>query len=363
MGPKVLVAGVTGVVGASVARCFADAGWEVHGTSRRLPKIPQSGVTYHAANLIEADSASRLAQAVGPITELAYCAVNEIPGSLVEKWTDPLQVKRNGAMFVNILDAFSSSASHLQHVSIIHGTKAYAVHIPGTQIPLPLCEDQPRIPHENFYFEHEDEVARRAKGQNWSWTVFRAPLILGGGVGSGLSSLLALGVVAAVARHQGRKLDFPGVPDGAIFEAVDADLIGRGFLWAANAPGARNQKFNIANGDVTSWRGMWPVIASANGLEVGTDVSGQSYAQAVPTIAPIWRQLVRQHDLAAPEDLAEFLGESFALTDFGVSARLTNILSTIKLRKAGFGDCENTYERIRAWYARWRDERLLPPLT
>jgi hypothetical protein len=36
------------------------------------------------------------------------------------------------------------------------------------------------------------------------------------------------------------------------------------------------------------------------------------------------------------------------------------VLSTIKLRKHGFGDCEDTEESIHYWLERMQMERLLP---
>jgi nucleoside-diphosphate-sugar epimerase len=362
MSGRMLVAGATGIVGSAVARAFAEAGWEVHATSRRPPVQPIPGVTYHAADLLDYQACANLLDAIGPIHELAYCAINEASGSLVAKWTDPEQAARNGAMFSNLMDAVQARSPDFRHVAIIHGTKAYAVHFRDRKPPVPLREDQPRVPHENFYFLQEDEVARRAAGQSWSWTVFRAPVILGGGAGTNLSSFLAFGVLAAVARAEGRPFDYPGAIDGGIFEVVDADLLGRAFLWSASAPTARNQIFNISNGDVVQWQSLWPVIARSNGVEVGADTPGASLVAAAEQIAPVWARLVEQHELAASADLNAFLGESFALAQNTVVTPVISIMSLIKLRKAGFNDCEETPAQISHWYDHWRSVRLLPPL-
>ena len=38
------------------------------------------------------------------------------------------------------------------------------------------------------------------------------------------------------------------------------------------------------------------------------------------------------------------------------------LVSTIKLRQAGFGGCIDTDDMFRKWFARFRERRLLPPL-
>lgn len=360
MKKRVLVAGATGVVGTGALGAFVAAGWDVHGSARGLPQQAVEGVTYHNCDLLDPESCRALCRAIGPIDEIAYCAINEVPGSLVEKWTDPDQVRRNGAMLANLLDAVLSSSPGFAHISIVHGSKAYGVHLPDHQFTLPHREDEPRVPHDNFYFEHEDEVARRADGQPWSWTVFRAPMILGGGIGTNLSNFLALGVLAAVARERGEPFPYLGGPASGIFQVVDSGLIGRALVWSAAEARARNQIFNISNGDVAHWVGLWPVIAEANGVVVGEDRGGTSCVALAAELAGEWAALVARHRLAAPADLRRFLGESFALLDFSLPSSRATILSTIKLRKAGFADCEDTSERLRYWYARWCDQRLLP---
>lgn len=88
MTKRTLIAGAKGVVGAGAAKAFVEAGWEVHGTARRLPKNGLPGVRYHALDLLDPTSCRTVCDEIGPIEEIAYCAINEAPGSLFEKWTD-----------------------------------------------------------------------------------------------------------------------------------------------------------------------------------------------------------------------------------------------------------------------------------
>jgi nucleoside-diphosphate-sugar epimerase len=322
---RVIVAGATGVTGASAVAAFLAAGWEVHATARRAPPRPVAGAHHHCADLLDPAACAALLQQTGPVDAVAFCAISEVPGSLVEKWTDPGQVERNRAMLVHLLDAVLAASPAFRHIAVVHGTKAYGVHLPGARLSLPHREDDPRVEHENFYFAHEDELARRARGQDWSWTIFRAG------------------------------------PDEGLFEVVDADLLGRAMVWAMDAASARGEIFNIANGDVARWRSLWPVIAHACGATPGADRPGQSCVALARALTPEWADAVARHGLAAPADLGAFLGESFALLDFALPSGIVSVMSTIKLRKAGFHGCEDTPERLRAWLARWQAEGLLPP--
>ena len=60
-------------------------------------------------------------------------------------------------------------------------------------------------------------------------------------------------------------LSFPG-GEPFVFEMVDTDLLARAFEWAAGAPNARNEIFNVTNGDVFVWHEMWPTVAEAFGM-------------------------------------------------------------------------------------------------
>jgi nucleoside-diphosphate-sugar epimerase len=77
-----------------------------------------------------------------------------------------------------------------------------------------------------------------------------------------------LGVYAAMMREQGRALDYPG---GAarVSQAVDADLLARAIGWAGEAEAARNEAFNVTNGDVFTWEGVWPAISDALEMKPG----------------------------------------------------------------------------------------------
>ncbi len=73
-------------------------------------------------------------------------------------------------------------------------------------------------------------------------------------------------------REQGRDvLDYPG---GAarVAQAVDVDLLARAIAWSGEAEAARNEAFNVTNGDVLVWENIWPAIADALRMKPGKSV-------------------------------------------------------------------------------------------
>ncbi|MDY0070952.1 MAG: NAD-dependent epimerase/dehydratase family protein [Porticoccaceae bacterium] len=363
----VVVAGASGFVGGAVVNCLAAAGdCRVVALSRRRPADLPAGVEHRGVDLLDAAACGALARDLTGVTQVVYAAINETPGDLVASWTDPHHAERNGRMLENLLEPLFAAAPGLCQVVAIHGTKAYGPHYPG-HIPVPLRESLPRPPFDDFYFRQEDylrerQARDRQAGRSWHWTTFRAPSIVGGGMGSNLNGLLAIAVFASLRKARGLPLCWPGaVPGDGVMEMVDVELLARGVAWALEAPTARDQTFNIANGDVYIWPDMWPLIAAEIGMPVG-EAEACSLVDAVGRDGELWAQLVHRHRLAAPADWRVFLGESCALADFALNnCDRTVLTSTIKLRRAGFSDCVDSGDTVAKWIRRWRDERLIPP--
>ena len=357
---KILIAGASGLVGAAAVDLFArQPAWDTVAVSRRVPARLAEGVTHVSVDLLDRHRCAEAFGAMHDVTHVVFAAVNEKADDLVGGWSDPEQVKKNGAMLENLFEPLSAVARNLQHVSILQGTKAYGVHLPQFGRPkVPLRESMPRPEHPNFYFLHEDYIKRKQAGQPWHWTIGRSNQVVGGGIGSNLNTLLAVGVFGAVKKAAGLPLCYPGVETG-VGDMVDVELMARFLEWAAGAPSARNEVFNISNGDVFTWLDLWPVIADAMGMQVGAP-QRLSVAEEMKRQAGAWAALVRQHRLLAPEDLRAFVGESFWLADLNFSMPVSVVVNTVKLRKAGFHDYLDSEEMVYKWFRRWREERLLP---
>ena len=359
---KVLVAGASGLVGHAAVRHFASlADCEVVAVSRRIP-APVGGAKFLSVDLLDQRRCREVFGQMSDVTHVVYAAVNEKPG-LMEGWRDREQMQTNLAMLQNLFEPLEAVAKNLQHVSLLQGTKAYGAHL--GPIALPAREHSRRHPHQNFYWLQEDYLRAKQPGKRWYWTILRPQLVIGEAVGSNLNVIPAIGVYAAIRREAGLPLSYPGGPQ-LIFEMVDVDLLARSMEWAAATPACRNETFNITNGDVFAWEGVWPTIAEALGMQAGAP-EPMSLAAEMPKHAAEWATIVRRYGLRAPEDLHAFVGESFWLADFafnsGAKHPSATLVSTIKARQAGFHDCIDTEDMLRKWFRRFQELRLLPPPT
>lgn len=360
---KVLVAGLSGVVGYATAQQFAqDPSWEVIGLSRRRPD--RLGRVQHIPlDLADSAACGRALSSITGVTHLVYAALFEKPG-LIPGWYERDQMETNLRYFQNLMEPLTRANPGLRHITLLQGTKAYGAHIAPMQAPA--REREPRHQHENFYWLQEDDLRSRhaAAGGSWSWTIMRPQIVFGEALGSNMNALPALGVYAALLRKDGQPLHFPG---GArnVSEAVDADLVGKAIKWGAESPAAANEIFNITNGDVFSLRYLWPAIADAFGMEVGTEVP-LSLAAAMPPREPEWAEIVARFGLSAPTSLDAMVGQSFvyadAISGFGMTEPAPpSLVSTIKIRQAGFHDCVDTEDMFRRLIARFQELGLFPP--
>ncbi len=356
----VLVAGASGVVGQAAVAAFAQAGWEVVATSRRPPDLaPAANWRHRPLDLLDADACRQAARSLSGVTHVVYAALYEQPG-LIGGWRDERQMATNLAMMENLLGPLSETAP-LAHLSLLQGTKAYGVHI--RPFPAPARESWPRHPHRNFYWLQEDWVRERLAPRGVGFTIFRPQVVFGDAVGVAMNIIPVLAAYGAICREESRPFAYPGGPD-YLLEAVDARLLARALLWAATAPAARGETFNITNGDVFCWRHVWPVIADALGLPTGAD-SPLKLGEWLPTKADLWRRIVERRGLR-PLTLARLLGESHHYADFTMATGASRapppaLVSTIKLRQAGFGDCIDTEQMFRELIASLVDKRITPP--
>jgi nucleoside-diphosphate-sugar epimerase len=313
-----------------------------------------------AVDLIDGEACLEAIRARPGITHLVYAALYEKPG-LVGGWRDPEQMETNRAMLSNLLHALDAADARLAHASLLQGTKAYGVHL--HPIPVPARESWPRDPHDNFYWLQEDLLRERAAARGFTFTIWRPQIIFGDVTGVAMNIVPVIGAYAAICREEGRPLAFPGGPP-SLLEAVDARLLGRALRWAATAGGARDQTFNITNGDVFVWQNVWPSIADALGCEAAIGPR-MKLGEYLPAKADVWKRIADRHDLAVG-DLSALLGQSHHYADFtfGTYSRTETpppvLVSTIRLRQAGFGECIDTEVMFRDLFARLVEDRIIP---
>jgi len=313
-----------------------------------------------AVDLFDAGQCRTVFSQLTDVTHLVFAALYEKEGGLLKSWLDPAQIAGNDAMLRNLFEPLAAAAKGLKHVTLLQGTKAYGAHV--RQIPLPAREDRDELKSQaNFYWNQEDYLRAKQRGQDWTFTIIRPQIIFGDALGAAMNPVAAFGLYGALLKERGEALHFPG---GAahVFEGVDADLIGRAIRWAGEAEAARNEAFNITNGDVMVWRQVWPAIADALGMPLGAD-RRTALARELPPRAAEWDAIRKKYRLAAPELMA-FAGKSLDYVDLlmgGDTVRLPALVSTVKLRRAGFTEMVDSEDMLRRAFAQMQARHLLPP--
>ena len=357
LGRNALIVGASGIVGRAAFEHFArSAEWSAVGVSRRAPDLKIG--THVPLDLLDADACRRgLTEQPAP-THIVYAALQEKPG-LIEGWYDPALMETNRRMLENLLDAAEASGA-VEHVSLLQGTKAYGAHV--GRMKVPGREREERHPHDNFYWLQEDLLRERAAAGGYAWTAWRPPVIYGHAFGAPMNPIAPLVTYAAIAKHEGRPLCWPGGRTGPV-DGMDARLLARALEWGATNEAARDEVFNISNGDVFVWENVWETIAKTLGMEVG-EPEPMCLAAEMPEKALVWAEVVERHGLRSP-GLMEFVGDSFVYADlhFGLErthAAPPNMMSTIKLRQAGFSDCIDSEDMLVEWIEWMQQEKLIP---
>ena len=352
---RALVAGITGIGGNHVARALLANGWEVVGLSRRAPQdLP--GVRHVAADLLDAAGLKSALEGVAP--------THVFITTWMRQDTEQENIRVNAALVRNLLDALSPQKS-VRHVALVTGLKHYlgpfeAYASSGTLPDTPLRESQPRLPLDNFYYAQEDEVYAAAARDRFTWSVHRPHTIIGLAVGNAMNLGTTLAVYATICKETGRPFRFPGSEAQwkGLSDVTDARMLAKQLVWAADTDAARNEAFNIVNGDVFRWSWLWPKLASWFGVEAA-GYSGvlQPLEAAMAQDGPVWREIATRHGLAEPE--LDRLASAWH-TDLDLGRPLEVMTDMANSRRLGFTGYQATDASFFDLFERLRAERLIP---
>ncbi|XP_040997813.1 (S)-8-oxocitronellyl enol synthase CYC2-like [Juglans microcarpa x Juglans regia] len=360
-----LVIGVTGIVGNSLAEILPlsdtpGGPWKVYGVARR-PRPSWNAdhpVEYIQCDISDpADTNAKLSP-LTDVTHIFYVTWTNRP-------TEAENCEANGAMFRNVLRAVIPNAPNLRHICLQTGTKHYVGPFEsyGNIQPheLPFTEDLPRLDTPNFYYTLEDVLFEEAeKKEGLTWSVHRPNVIFGFSPYSLMNIIGTLCVYAAICKHKGLPLRFPGTKAAWNCYAVasDADLIAEQQIWSAVDPFARNEAFNCNNGDVFKWKHFWKVLAEQFGIEDYGFEEGEklSLVEMMKDEGPVWDVIVRENQLQ-PTKLEEVGVWWFADVILG-KERLLDSMN--KSKEHGFLGFRNSKNSFISWIDKMKSYKIVP---
>jgi nucleoside-diphosphate-sugar epimerase len=346
-----LIVGSTGIVGGNLAAHLADRGWTVYGLARK--PATAGGVIPVAADLRDEISVQAALAGVDP--------THVFLTTWLRQPTEAENVRVNGAMTRNLFTALE--AKTLTHAALVTGTKQYLGPFESygqTAAETPFREDTPRLPGENFYYTQEDILFAAAERGGFGWSVHRPHSIVGYALGNAMNMGVTLAVYATICRELHQPFIFPGshLQWNALTDVTDARILAHHLEWAALSPQARNQAFNLVNGDVFRWRWLWPQIASYFGVEpAGPPDPIQPLAAKFADAGMLWQSIADKHALAE-RDINRLA--SWWHTDSDLGRQLECVNDMTKSRLLRF----NLYQETRAsffdLFDRLRREKIIP---
>jgi nucleoside-diphosphate-sugar epimerase len=350
---RALVVGATGIVGNNlVSELLHEGEWEVIGVSRKKIR-GESRVKSVNVDVLDADALRAALREVAP-THVFFCTWTRMQ-------TEEENCRVNSAMVRNVLDALTDAAT-LQHVALVTGTKnylgpfeMYAKNTPQT----PFREDQPRLPIDNFYYAQEDVVFEYAAKCGFSWSVHRPHTIVGYALGNAMNIGVTLATYASVCRAYGRPFIFPGsaVAWSGINDVTDARLLAKHLAWAATHPAARNEAFNVANGDVFRWSRLWRVLGEYFEVDAQPGPGQQLGLTAqMADMEPLWDDLVAREQLQ-PNKLFHLASPWHTDLDLGRPMECLNDMN--KSRRLGFLQWQDTERSFLDLFDQLRRERII----
>lgn len=349
-----LVIGGYGVVGTAVVELLAATpGWRLTTAARRSPPttlLDGSPAPAHiSVDLMDAEASRHAFADLGSVTDLVFCAYSE-------RQTMAATVAPNLALLEHSLEALRQAGARLGQVVLIGGGKSYGEHLGPYKTPAK--ESDPRFMGPIFYNDQEDLLWHMAERQGFTWTVLRPDGVIGPSLNSPMNLLTGLASFAVISQALHLPLRFPGSLGAwtALHQATDSRVLAQAVLWALQSPNARQQVFNVTNGDHFRWQQLWPEIAGFFGLDSAVPQPMNLELQMADKAA-LWQSLVRDHGLRQTpwEQMA-----AWPFVDGWLNAGYDMVQSTIKIRQAGFQGCIDSHQSVLEQLQRLRDYRLIP---
>lgn len=399
-----IVTGATGILGREIVKELAKypEQWStIHALSRsKKDECPKNVVHNHIDLTGSAEEMAK--QLKGVEADYVFFA------AYLQQETEEDSTRVNGDMLDNFLKALvqNNTASKVKRIVLVTGAKQYGVHL--GRVKNPMCESDAWLPEPpyppNFYYRQQRILHEFCAAHGVEWTVTYPNDVIGFASGNFMNLASCVALYAAVHAELGQNTSDAGAlpwPGGTTFYSrfdsfTCAKLHARFCVWAATAPGAKNEAFNVVNGDVESWQHLWPKVAARFGLRVPADqpAAGSAHETVVP-LAPqppialtareaglegtIEQSRVEQRiDLAKWAQREEVKGAwstiaereglqkdavekaTWSFASFVLGRNFDLIISMSKARKAGWTGYQDTWEAFEGVFDELEAAKIMP---
>jgi nucleoside-diphosphate-sugar epimerase len=167
-------------------------------------------------------------------------------------------------------------------------------------------------------------------------------------------------VYASICKETGRPFQFPGSEAQwkGLSDVTDARILAKQLAWAADTDAARNEAFNIVNGDVFRWCWLWGKIAAWFGVQAaGFSGTVQPLEAILANDRALWREIAQRHGLVEPD--LDRLASPWH-TDLDLGRPIEVMTDMANSRKLGFCAYQATDESFFDLFAQLRAARLIP---
>ena len=143
-----------------------------------------------------------------------------------------------------------------------------------------------------------------------------------------------------------------------VSDVTDARILAKQLVWASTTESAKNQAFNIVNGDAFRWKWLWKRLADWFGIEAEDfDGTVRPLENVLNHEGETWKEIAEKYGLK--ENNLERLASAWH-TDLDLGRPLEVMCDMAKSRKLGFTAYQNTEDSFTELFEKLKAERLIP---
>ena len=344
-----LVVGAQGVIGRNLVEHLSSLGnWKIIGLSRRGGQ-PSDRVDYVAVDLMDKNDCLEKLSSLHQVTHIFYAAYQDRP-----TWAE--LVEPNLKMLVNVVETMEKIAPGLKHISLMQGYKVYGAHLGPFKTPAKETDAGPMPPE--FNIDQQQFLEQQQQGKSWAWSAIRPSVVGGVALGNPMNLAMVIAIYASISKELGLPLRFPGKPGAydKLLEMTDASLLANATVWAATDKRAVNQAFNINNGDLFRWSGLWPKIAAYFNMETATPMP-MSLSVVMADKEALWNKIINKYGLHNNSYSAV---SSWPFGDFVFSWDYDFFADGMKARQMGFHEYVDTEQMFYRIFDDLRAQKIIP---